>query len=89
MSSYRGTLPVILTCPHDGIQQPPGANQRTDLAHCNNFRTMPDSYTRVITVDVAQSIFENLGKAPYVVVAEFARKYIDANRDPACAYEES
>ena len=48
---------------------------------------MPDSYTRIIAVEVAQSIFNNLGKAPYVVIAEFARKYIDANREPACAYE--
>jgi N-formylglutamate amidohydrolase len=87
VSSNRGTLPVILTCPHDGSQQPPGVNQRTDSAHCNNFRTLPDSYTRIITVEVAQSIFNNLGKAPYVVIAEFARKYIDANREPACAYE--
>jgi N-formylglutamate amidohydrolase len=87
VSSNRGTLPVILTCPHDGNQQPPGVNQRTDSAHCNNFRTLPDSYTRIITAEVAQSIFNNLGKAPYVVLAEFARKYIDANREPACAYE--
>jgi N-formylglutamate amidohydrolase len=87
VSSYRGTLPVILTSPHDGNQQPLGVNQRTDSAHCSNFTTLADSYTRVITVEVAQSIFNNLGKAPYVVIAEFARKYIDANRDPACSYE--
>jgi hypothetical protein len=57
VSSYRGTLPVILTCPHDGNQQPSGVNQRTDSAHCNNFRILADSYTRVITAEVAQSIF--------------------------------
>jgi hypothetical protein len=87
VSSYRGTLPVVLTCPHDGNQQPLGVNLRTDSSHCNNFRTLPDSYTRVITAEVAQSIFDNLGKAPYAVIAEIARKYIDANREPACAYE--
>ena len=53
VSSNRGALPVILTCPHDGNQQPPGVNQRTDSAHCNNFRTLPDSYTRIITAEVA------------------------------------
>ncbi len=87
VSSNRGTLPVILTCPHDGNQQPPGVSERTNLANCSNFTVLPDSYTRVITVDVAQSILKNFGKAPYVVIAEFARKYIDANRDPGCAYE--
>lgn len=87
VSSYKGTLPVILTSPHDGNQQPSGVNELTNLANCSNFRVLPDSYTRTITVDVAQSILKNFGKAPYVVIAEFARKYIDANRDPGCAYE--
>ena len=87
VSSSRGTLPVILTSPHNGNQQPAGVNQRTDSAHCTNFTILPDSYTRIITVEVAQSIFNNLGKAPYVVIAEFGRKYIEANREPACAYE--
>jgi hypothetical protein len=27
-------------------------------------------------------------EAPYVVIAEFHREYIDANRAPACAYED-
>jgi N-formylglutamate amidohydrolase len=36
---------------------------------------------------VAQSILKNFSKAPYVVIAEFARKYIDANRAPGCAYD--
>lgn len=87
VSSYRGTLPVVLTCPHDGNQQPPGVNERTDSAHCNNFRIIADSYTRVITVDVTQSVFNNFGNVPSVVIAEFSRKYIDANREPECAYE--
>ena len=87
VTSSRGTLPVILISPHDGNQQPAGVNQRTDSAHCTNFTIVPDSHTRVITVDVAQSIFNTLGKAPYVVIAEFGRKYIEANREPACAYE--
>jgi len=87
VSSYKGTLPVILTSPHDGNQQPSGVSERTNLANCSNFRVLPDSYTRVITIDVAQSILKNFGKAPYVVIAEFARKYIDANRDPGCAFE--
>jgi hypothetical protein len=87
VSSYKGTLPVILTSPHDGNQQPPGVSERTNLANCSHFTVLSDSYTRLITIDVAQSILKNFGKAPYVVIAEFARKYIDANRDPGCAYE--
>ncbi len=87
VSSYKGTLPVILTCPHNGNQQPPGVSERTNLANCSGFTVIPDAYTRIITIELAQSILKNFGKAPYVVIAEFHRKYIDANAVPACAYE--
>jgi hypothetical protein len=29
---HSGTMPVILTCPHDGDQSPPGVDARTDEA---------------------------------------------------------
>lgn len=94
VSSHRGTLPVILTCPHEGDSQPPGVPPRTGQglpAGCN-FETDHDLKTRTITTGVAQRVLDICGEAPYVVMADFKRDYIDANRPnstrtPNCAYE--
>jgi hypothetical protein len=45
------------------------------------------AYIRPITTGIAQRLLDSWGEAPYVVIAEFHRKYIDANRPPECAYE--
>jgi N-formylglutamate amidohydrolase len=51
------------------------------------FTKSRDLQTRAITTGVAQQLLELCGEAPYVVIAEFKRKHIDANRSPDCAYE--
>lgn len=94
VSSHRGTLPVILTCPHDGEAQPPGVLKHTGQglpAGCN-FETDRDLQTRTITTAVAQRLLDVYSEAPYAVMADFNRDYIDANRPdanstPNCAYE--
>ena len=40
-----------------------------------------------ITTGIAQRLVELRGEAPYVVFAEFHRKYVDVNRSADCAYE--
>jgi N-formylglutamate amidohydrolase len=45
-----------------------------------------DAFTREITIAVAQLLLETLGESPYVVIAGFHRKFIDANRRPECAF---
>jgi len=87
VNRHRGTLPVILTCPHDGNQDP-GVPERTGSASgCAPFNKRRDLHTRQITEGVAQAVLDAAGEPPYVVIAEFHRRYIDANRSPDCAYE--
>ena len=79
---HRGTMPVILTCPHDGGQSPPGVRARTKEAtpdECQ-FTIKSDLQTAFITQSVAEKIFDLTGLSPYVVMASFDRKFIDANR---------
>ena len=94
VSRHHGTLPVILTCPHGGDEKPSEVtDERTGegIPSDCNFEPSGDRETRTITTGVAQQLLEIFGEAPYVVIAEFHRKYIDANRSagpiPNCAFE--
>jgi N-formylglutamate amidohydrolase len=88
VSRHRGTLPVIISCPHDGKKVPPEVPKRTGSnSECPPFKTSRDLRTREITEGVAQRLLDVFGEAPYVVVAEFNRQYIDANRPADCAFE--
>jgi N-formylglutamate amidohydrolase len=90
VSRHAGTLPVILTCPHGATARPPGVSQRTGSpAGCPPFKTAGDTFTKEITIAVAQSLLETLGEAPYVVIAGYHRKFIDANRSERCAFNSS
>jgi N-formylglutamate amidohydrolase len=94
VARYRGALPLILTCPHGGDEQPPGVkNPRTGAGlppECR-FKIKSDRFTRTITRGVAQILFDIFAEAPYVVFANFDRKFIDANRsngNSKCAFED-
>jgi hypothetical protein len=85
---HRGTMPVILTCPHDGSETPPNVRERNSAntpANCQ-FKTGRDRETALITESVAQKILDLTGLSPYVVIAKFHRKFIDANRSSNCAF---
>ena len=80
VSRHRGTLPVILTCPHGGDKQPPGVPKRTGAGvppDCR-FEINTDRFTRTITKGVAQLLFDVFGEAPHVVIADFDRAFVDA-----------
>jgi len=91
VSRHQGAMPLVLTCPHGGDEQPPGvANKRTGagLPSDCRFETNTDRFTRTITRGVAQVLFDVFGEAPNVVIANFDRDYIDANRSRPCAFED-
>jgi N-formylglutamate amidohydrolase len=89
VSRHRGALPVLLTCPHGGAKQPPGMKPREKSAPgCGPINALADTFTREIITGIAQLILETLGESPYVVIAEFHRKYIDANRPLTCATDQ-
>ena len=84
----RGTLPMILTAPHGGSQTPEGIaerNRQQTPSGCD-FQTSRDNETASITTAVAQKMLDLTGLSPYVVLADYHRKYIDANRSEACAF---
>src|SRR5262249_17178020 len=75
-------MPVILTCPHDGAQSPAGVQERTreGTPEGCQFTIRSDLQTAFITQSVAEKILDLTGLSPYVVMASFDRKFIDANR---------
>jgi N-formylglutamate amidohydrolase len=90
VSRHRGTLPVLLTCPHDGDEVPPGVpKRRVSPPGCRPLELDRDLRTSVVTTGIAESLLGLTGEAPSVVIAEYDREYIDANRSAACAFEHS
>ena len=89
VSRHRGTLPVLISCPHGGSEQPDGVSERDGGATPTgcNFEKKSDLNTRDVALGIAQRLVDLFGEAPYVVIADYHRKYIDANRSPDCAYE--
>jgi len=85
---HRGTLPVALVCPHDGgAALPVPERTGSGLPPSCHFTKSRDLQARAITTGIAQRLVELRGEAPYVVFAEFHRKYVDVNRSAHCAYE--
>lgn len=85
-----GELPIILTAPHGGEQDVPGCAVRTPVG--TRFVNRPDQYTDRLARSIADELKRLTGKSPYLVMARFHRKFIDANRpageaygDPGCA----
>jgi N-formylglutamate amidohydrolase len=92
VARHQGALPAILTCPHGGDAQPPGVQKKrtgkTIPEDCD-FQLNTDRLTRTVTREVAQTLFDVFGETPYVVIADFDRDFIDANRRLECAFEDN
>lgn len=82
----QGGLPLILAAPHGGSAEIPGVPERRGDGVAR-FVARTDANTAVLTEKLADSLEKKLGKRPYVVIARFHRKYLDANRGPDSAYE--
>jgi N-formylglutamate amidohydrolase len=87
-------LPILLTCPHGGVNSLPsgGPRQNNVNVHCSGvggetFEVRPDLCTKKLTRSIANNILNLYGKHPYIQIAEISRKYVDFNRDIACAYD--
>jgi N-formylglutamate amidohydrolase len=83
----RGTLPVLLACAHDGTEQPEGvrARKREQFPAKCDFQPSGDLNVADLTRAAAEYVRAQTGEAPYVVIAGFHRRYIDANRSEECA----
>ena len=90
----QGTLPIVLTAPHGGREAVPGIEPRTDRTSTGDYRMWggfqkgADLNTDILAERIAAGIAAITGVEPYLVVARFQRKYIDANRPPALGLDD-
>lgn len=82
-----GTLPIIISAPHGGTVVLPDVGERKGGEDVAQFTTVRDVNTDLLALRLAEAVSKKLDGRPYVVVAKFSRKYIDANRPAKGAYE--
>jgi hypothetical protein len=83
-----GSLPLVLVAPHGGRKAIPGIGIRQGNG-VPQFKTRRDHNTAELAAAIAVRLDEISGAKPFLVIARFDRKYIDANRPSAGAYEAS
>jgi N-formylglutamate amidohydrolase len=81
-----GMLPIILAAPHGGRESIPGVAVRRG-AGVAQFTTGRDHNTSELAELIAAKLHETLAAKPFLVIAQFDRKFIDANRPSEAAYE--
>lgn len=84
IQTVSGELPIIITAPHGGLQEVPGCIERSSVG--SRFVNRPDAHTSRLARGIADELQRLTGKSPYRVIANFHRKYIDANRAAEEAY---
>lgn len=86
VTSQEGHLPIILSSPHGGTKPIPGVPERM-VGGAGKFVKLRDGDTDILAFKLADEIERAMGARPFLVVAHFHRKYLDANRPVAGAYE--
>jgi N-formylglutamate amidohydrolase len=81
-----GMLPIILSAPHGGRQSIPGVPVRSG-AGVTQFASARDNNTDKLAETIAVGLEKRLNAKPFLIVAHFERKYLDANRPTEIAYE--
>ena len=76
-----GEIPILITAPHGGDKSVPGVSGRKNGNH------LSDTGTYELAKELQKQLQLILKKKPYIVRAEFLRKYIEANRVASEAYE--
>jgi N-formylglutamate amidohydrolase len=88
----QGSMPVILTAPHGGRAAIPTVEPRRAQdgtpGPWGGVHMGADANTDVLASGIAAELSKLTGQDPYLVVAKFARKYIDANRPPELGLED-
>jgi N-formylglutamate amidohydrolase len=86
LTVWAGMLPIILSAPHGGRQPIPDMPARRGVGIAQ-FAASRDANTDELAQKVAANLAERLGAKPFLIVALFERKYVDANRPAGAAYE--
>ncbi len=79
LTLWAGMLPIILSAPHGGRQPIPRVLARRGIGVAQ-FTTERDSNTDELAQKIAAQLLQKLGSRPFLIVALFERKYVDANR---------
>ena len=86
LTLWAGMLPVIISAPHGGRKVVPSIDARRGHGIAR-FVTGRDHHTDELAEMIAIKIHQKLAARPYLIVARFDRKYVDANRPRKEAYE--
>lgn len=85
ITTRTGRIPIVISAPHGGDKLIPGVTERKDRGQLY-FETVRDLRTAELAERIAVHLARRLGGPPFVVIARFDRRHIDANRAPADAY---
>jgi hypothetical protein len=85
LTIWAGMLPLILAAPHGGRLAIPVAPRRG--IGVAQFTIERDSNTAELAELLAVKLGVRLGAKPFLVIAHFERKFIDANRSENSAFE--
>ena len=81
-----GNLPIVFSAPHGGSMPIPDTPVRQGI-NVPRFAIVRDGGTDELARACADALEKKLGGRPFLVVAQFERKYADANRTAKEAYE--
>ena len=81
-----GDIPILLSAPHGGQRTIPGVPERKADGE-KQFVISRDVNTDLLTLKLVDEIERQLHGKPFVVIADFGRKYLDVNRPAEDAYE--
>jgi len=73
---HPGDLPLIISVPHGGYEQPEGVHDRT-----MGTRGHHDVQTLEMGNDISKFCFELTGRRPYLIINRLHRSKLDANRE--------
>lgn len=83
---WAGMLPIIVAAPHGGRTPIAGIAARRGVG-VPQFTAERDNNTAELAGLIAEKLAANLGARPFLVIARFERKFIDANRPESAAFE--
>ena len=86
LTLWTGNLPIVLVAAHGGREPVPGIRPREGNGFAQ-FNTGRDNNTAELAEAIALNLGERLKAKPFLIIARFDRKYIDANRPSERAYE--
>jgi hypothetical protein len=76
---WPGTLPIVVSVPHDGAVMPQDIPDRTEGV------TVRDTHSRALADAIRAALIKKFGQAPHLIVCELSRKKVDCNRELAIA----